>query len=46
MTDKEEVLAFAMLRLYYVATPYFLCGIMDVMSNSVRGLGYKAVKNV
>ena len=43
MTDKEEVLAFAMLRLYYVATPYFLCGIMDVMSNSVRGLGYSTL---
>ena len=28
-----------MIRTYYVTTPYFLCGIMEVCCGMVRGLG-------
>lgn len=43
ITKSDRVIDYAVLRLYYVATPYFLCGIMDVMSNSVRGLGHSTL---
>ena len=36
----EHVLAVAKTRLAIVGLPYFLCGIMDVMVGSLRGLGY------
>ncbi len=35
-----EVQQFAMQRLFVFGTTYFLCGIMDVMVGSIRGLGY------
>lgn len=36
----ENVIAAGMVRLGYIALPYALCGIMDVMVGSLRGLGY------
>lgn len=30
-------------RLFFVSMPYFLCGIMDVMVGSLRGLGYSII---
>lgn len=35
-----EVIHYGMLRMAYVCIPYFLCGVMDVMVGSLRGLGY------
>ena len=39
MTDDEEIIKIAQLRLYIMASTYFTCGIMDVLSNCMRGLG-------
>ena len=40
---EEEVIAQAMLRLQYICTTYFLCGVMDVMVGVLRGLGHSVV---
>ena len=39
MTKDEEIIKIAQLRLYIMASTYFTCGIMDVLSNCMRGLG-------
>lgn len=38
--DDPSVISAGMVRLSYVSKYYFLCGIMDVMVGSLRGLGY------
>ncbi len=35
-----EVIRYGMLRLSYICTSYALCGMMDVMVGSLRGMGY------
>ena len=35
-----EVIAYGRLRLLYICTTYALCGMMDVMVGSLRGMGY------
>lgn len=35
-----EVIAYGKLRLLYICTTYALCGMMDVMVGSLRGMGY------
>ena len=35
----DAVIAMGMIRTYYVTTPYFLCGMMEVCCGMVRGLG-------
>lgn len=35
-----EVIAFGLRRLGVVSVTYFLCGVMDVFTGSIRGLGY------
>ena len=35
-----DVIAVGLERLYIVCGPYFLCGIMDVMTGVLRGIGY------
>ena len=35
-----QVIAAGLERLYIVCGPYFLCGIMDVMTGVLRGIGY------
>ena len=35
-----EVISYGLIRLSLVCATYFLCGIMDVMCGSMRGLGY------
>ncbi len=35
-----EVIAYGRLRLFYICTTYALCGMMDVMVGSLRGMGY------
>ncbi|HBJ19428.1 MAG TPA: MATE family efflux transporter [Clostridiales bacterium] len=39
MSRDPTVIAYACLRIEIIATTYFLCGIMDVFGNSMRGLG-------
>ena len=39
IADSKQVVDYALLRIYLISSTYFLCGIMDVLSNSLRGLG-------
>ena len=39
ITDSAEALAYGVNRMNYICLPYFLCGIMDVMTGVLRGLG-------
>lgn len=39
ITDSPEAISCGILRITYVCIPYFLCGIMDVTTSSLRGIG-------
>lgn len=39
ITDSAEAIGFGMMRLGIVATTYLVCGLMDVTTGSLRGLG-------
>lgn len=39
-TTDQTVIDYGVHRMLYICAPYFLCGIMDVMVGSIRGLGY------
>lgn len=46
ITDSEEAIAFGMIRLGYICLPYFLCGLMDVTTGALRGMGASFVPMV
>ena len=39
ITDSAEAISYGMLRLGCVCLPYFLCGLMDVSTGALRGMG-------
>ena len=39
-TKSEDVIQAGMSRLWIIFTTYFLCGMMDGMANSIRGIGH------
>lgn len=39
-SSSQEVIDYGLIRLGIVSASYFLCGIMDVMVGSLRGMGY------
>lgn len=39
-SSDPEVIAYGLIRMSLICVPYFICGIMDVMVGSLRGLGY------
>lgn len=39
LRGEPEAIAYGVLRLTFVCLPYFTCGLMDVMSGALRGLG-------
>ena len=39
-TKSEEVIKAGMIRMWIILTTYFLCGMMDGMANSIRGIGH------
>ena len=39
ITDSAEAVACGVTRMNFICLPYFLCGIMDVMTGVMRGLG-------
>lgn len=39
ITDSQEAIRYGLIRFNYIALPYFLCGLMDVSTGSLRGLG-------
>lgn len=45
-SSDPEVISFGMLRLSIICTTYFLCGFMDTMVGSLRGMGYSILPMV
>ena len=39
LTDSEEAVGYGITRLIYICLPYFLCGLMDVTTGLIRGMG-------
>ena len=39
ITDSQEAIQYGLTRFNYIAIPYFLCGLMDVSTGALRGLG-------
>ena len=39
ITDSPEAIAYGMVRLACICLPYFLCGMMDVSTGALRGMG-------
>ncbi len=42
-TDSQAAITAGTLRLFWVCSPYFLCGIMDTLTGGLRGLGNSTV---
>lgn len=42
-TGDPEAISYGLVRMIYVCLPYFICGVMDVMVGSLRGLGYSVM---
>ena len=45
-TSDPQVAAVGLERLYIVCGPYFLCGLLDVMTGVLRGIGYSLLPMV
>lgn len=45
-SSDAEVISYGMLRMSIICTMYFLCGLMDVMSGMMRGLGHSVIAMV
>ena len=39
ITDSAEAIAYGMIRMTFLCIPYFLCGLMDVSTGALRGMG-------
>jgi putative MATE family efflux protein len=39
ITDSAEAISVGIIRLAYISLPYFLCGLMDVTTGALRGMG-------
>jgi len=39
ITDSPQAISYGMIRLAYIALPYFLCALMDITTGALRGLG-------
>ena len=39
-SEDADVISYGLLRMSIICTTYFLCGMMDTMVGSIRGLGY------
>lgn len=39
ITDSPDAIGYGMIRFAYVCMPYFLCGMMDVCTGALRGMG-------
>ena len=43
ITDSQQAIEYGMVRLAYICLPYFLCGLMDVSTGALRGLGSSVI---
>lgn len=39
ITDSAQAISYGLIRFNFVALPYFLCGLMDVTTGAIRGIG-------
>lgn len=39
ITDSQEAISYGLIRMSYICIPYFLCGLMDVSTGALRGMG-------
>lgn len=39
ISDSDEAIKYGLVRMTYICVPYFLCGLMDVSTGLLRGLG-------
>ncbi len=39
ISDSDEAIEYGLIRIAYICIPYFLCGLMDVATGSLRGIG-------
>lgn len=39
ISDSDEAIKYGLIRIAYICIPYFLCGLMDVATGSLRGIG-------
>lgn len=39
ITDSAEAISYGIIRLTFICLPYFLCGLMDVSTGALRGMG-------
>ncbi len=39
ITDSQEAINYGLVRVMYICIPYFLCGLMDVATGTLRGMG-------
>ena len=46
ITDSPQAIEYGMVRLAFICLPYFLCGLMDVSTGALRGLGASLVPMV
>ena len=46
ITDSPQAIEYGMVRLGFICLPYFLCGLMDVSTGALRGLGASVVPMV
>ena len=43
ITDSPESIEYGMIRMAYILIPYFMCGLMDVATGMLRGIGSSLV---
>ncbi|MCM1530226.1 MAG: MATE family efflux transporter [Alistipes sp.] len=39
ISDSDEAIKYGLVRIMYICVPYFLCGLMDVATGMLRGIG-------
>ena len=43
IADSQEAISWAIIRLQYICLPYFMCGIMEILTGALRGMGVALV---
>lgn len=43
ITDSQEAIGYGLIRMSYICAVYFLCGLMDVSTGALRGMGASTV---
>lgn len=39
ISDSPQAITYGLIRMLYICVPYFLCGLMDVATGAIRGMG-------